>query len=67
MIRSETLYVLERLKAQGQSIFLIDKNLSFLKRLADTYYFIETGHKAWHAMRTDLNNDANTVQAYVGQ
>jgi branched-chain amino acid transport system ATP-binding protein len=66
VIRTEIWHVIEKLKAQGQSILLIDKNLGVLKRLADRHYIIEKGHTVWHGTGADLDNDAKTVQAYVG-
>ena len=66
VIRTEIWRVIERLKAGGQSILLIDKNLGVLKRLADRHYIIEKGRTVWHGTGADLDNDANTVQSYVG-
>jgi branched-chain amino acid transport system ATP-binding protein len=65
-IRTEIWHVIEKLKAQGQSILLIDKNLSVLKRLADRHYIIEKGRTVWQGNRDDLDNDAAQVQSYVG-
>lgn len=66
VIRTEIWHVIEKLKAQGQSILLIDKNLGVLKRLADRHYIIEKGRTVWHGTGADLDNDTKTVQAYVG-
>ncbi len=66
VIRTEIWHVIEKLKRQGQSILLIDKNLGVLKRLADRHYIIEKGRTVWHGSGHDLENDAATVQAYVG-
>lgn len=66
VIRTEIWHVIERLKAQGQSILLIDKNLGVLKRLADRHYILEKGRTVWHGTGADLDNDASMVQSYVG-
>jgi branched-chain amino acid transport system ATP-binding protein len=66
VIRSEIWHVIETLKAQGQSILLIDKNLGVLKRLADRHYIVEKGRTVWHGTGADLDNDSSAVQAYVG-
>tara|TARA_R110002096_G_scaffold47539_8_gene126712 strand:+ start:2853 stop:3554 length:702 start_codon:yes stop_codon:yes gene_type:complete len=66
VIRTEIWHVIEKLKAQGQSILLIDKNLGVLKRMADRHYIIEKGRTVWHGTGGDLDNDAAKVQAYVG-
>ncbi|MFN3645283.1 MAG: ABC transporter ATP-binding protein [Gemmobacter sp.] len=66
VIRTEIWHVIERLKAQGQSILLIDKNLGVLKRLADRHFIIEKGRTVWSGTRADLERDAAIVQGYVG-
>ncbi|RUS58985.1 ABC transporter ATP-binding protein [Pseudorhodobacter sp. E13] len=66
VIRTEIWHVIEKLKRQGQSILLIDKNLGVLKRLADRHYIIEKGRTVWQGTGADLDKDAATVQAYVG-
>ena len=66
VIRTEIWHVIEKLKAEGQSILLIDKNLSVLKRLADRHYIIERGRTVWSGGRAELERDSEQVQAYVG-
>ncbi len=66
VIRTEIWHVIEKLKAQGQSILLIDKNLGVLKRLADRHYIIEKGRTVWSGTGADLTRDAAVVQGYVG-
>lgn len=66
VIRTEIWHVIERLKAGGQSILLIDKNLGVLKRLADRHYIIEKGRTVWSGSGADLDRDAARVQGYVG-
>ncbi len=65
-IRTEIWHVVERLKREGQSILLIDKNLGVLKRLADRHYIVEKGRTVWAGNGADLDRDAERVQAYVG-
>ena len=66
MIRAEIWHVIEQLKAQGQSILLIDKNIAVLKRLADRHYILEKGQVVWSGTGADLDRDADTVHGYVG-
>jgi branched-chain amino acid transport system ATP-binding protein len=47
MIRKEIWGVLAALKAEGQSILLIDKNLSAVLRLADHAVVLEKGRSVW--------------------
>ena len=47
LIRAEIWSVLAQLKAEGQAILLIDKNLSAVLRLADRHVVIEKGRTVW--------------------
>lgn len=66
VIRAEIWHVIEQLKAQGQSILLIDKNIAVLKRLADRHYILEKGNVVWSGSGADLDRDSEQVHAYVG-
>jgi branched-chain amino acid transport system ATP-binding protein len=65
-IRTEIWQVIAGLKAQGQSILLIDKNLGVLKRLADRHYIVENGRTVWVGTGADMDRDAEAVAGYVG-
>ncbi len=47
LMRAEIWQCLTRLKAAGQSILLIDKNVETLTRIADRHYLIERGRVVW--------------------
>src|SRR5437764_964504 len=47
LIRAEIWQCLTRLKAAGQSILVIDKNVQALIRIADRHYLIERGKVVW--------------------
>lgn len=66
VIRAEIWRCIEALKAEGESILLIDKNINVLKRLADRHYIIEKGRIVWSGNSHDLARDAEKVQLYVG-
>lgn len=66
VIRTEIWHVIERLKGEGQSILLIDKNLGVLRRLADRHYIVERGRTVWSGTGEDMTRDAAEVQGYVG-
>ncbi|CAH0342425.1 ABC transporter ATP-binding protein [Rhizobium sp. CECT 9324] len=66
VIRAEIWDVIGKLRANGQSILLIDKNLAVLKRLADRHYIIEKGRTVWSGGGDDLDRDYEKVQGYVG-
>jgi branched-chain amino acid transport system ATP-binding protein len=66
VIRAEIWRCIEALKAEGQSILLIDKNLAVLKRLADHHYILEKGRTVWSGDSAALDRDAETVHRHVG-
>jgi branched-chain amino acid transport system ATP-binding protein len=66
VIRAEIWHVVERLKKDGQSILLIDKTFSVLKRLADRHFILEKGKTVWSGTSEDLTRDHDRVQAWVG-
>lgn len=66
VIRAEIWNVVERLKQEGQSILLIDKTFSVLKRLADRHFILEKGTTVWTGTSEDLTRDHDRVQAWVG-
>ncbi len=66
VIRAEIWGCIEALKAEGQSILLIDKNLHVLKRLADRHYILEKGRTVWSGTSNDLTGNAELVRRYVG-
>jgi branched-chain amino acid transport system ATP-binding protein len=54
LIRAEIWSVLAKLKAEGQAILLIDKNLSAVLRLADRHAVIEKGRTVWTGTSAEL-------------
>jgi branched-chain amino acid transport system ATP-binding protein len=54
LIRTEIWAVLAKLKAEGQAILLIDKNLAAVTRLADRHVVIEKGRTVWTGSSADL-------------
>ena len=66
VIRAEIWRCIETLKAEGQSILLIDKNVNVLKRLADRHTILEKGRTVWSGSSADLAANADLVHRYVG-
>jgi branched-chain amino acid transport system ATP-binding protein len=54
LIRAEIWAVLARLKSEGQSILLIDKNLGAVMKLADRHVVIEKGRVVWTGTSAQL-------------
>jgi len=64
-IRAEIWQRLGRLKAEGQSILLVDKHLDALTRLADRHVVIEKGHVVWTGSSAALAADATVRAKYL--
>jgi branched-chain amino acid transport system ATP-binding protein len=66
IIRSEIWNCLSRLKATGQAILVIDKNVDALARIADRHYILEKGRVVWKGDSTALKADAELSRRYLG-
>jgi branched-chain amino acid transport system ATP-binding protein len=66
MIRAEIWQCLTRLKAAGQSILVIDKNVEALTRIADRHYLIERGRVVWSGTSAELAAAPQVQHQYLG-
>ena len=66
LIRAEIWQCLTRLKAAGQSILVIDKNVEALIRIADRHYLIERGKVVWTGNSTELAAAPQVQHRYLG-
>jgi len=66
LIRAEIWRVLEHLKAAGQSILVIDKNVEALTRIADRHYVIEKGRIVWSGSSAELKGNFDIQHRYLG-
>ena len=66
VIRAEIWSVLAALKAQEQSILVVDKNLDVLRRMADRHIVIEKGRTVWTGDGAMLDRDREKVNGWVG-
>jgi branched-chain amino acid transport system ATP-binding protein len=57
LIRGEIWAVLTRLKAEGQSILVIDKNVDALASFADRHVVVERGRVVWTGSSAELRAD----------
>src|SRR5664280_2315982 len=62
LVRAEIWACLARLKAEGQSILLVDKHLDALVKLADRHVVLEKGEVAWTGTSADLAADPSVRQ-----
>jgi branched-chain amino acid transport system ATP-binding protein len=66
LIRDEIWRCLENLRAAGQSILVIDKNVAALLRIADRHYIIERGRVVWCGSSQQLANAPDVQHRYLG-
>ena len=66
LIRSEIWSCLAGLKADGQAILVIDKNVDALARLADRHTIIEKGRVAWTGDAAAFRADPSLKERYLG-
>lgn len=66
LIRQEIWRCVERLKADGQAILIIDKNVDDLKRIADRHYIVEKGRVVWTGTSADLEANPDLVHEKLG-
>jgi branched-chain amino acid transport system ATP-binding protein len=57
---------IERLKSEGLSILLIDKDVAALARVADRHYVLEKGRVVWNGTSAELNAAAEVQHRYLG-
>jgi len=66
LIRAEIWRCVEGLKAGGQSILLIDKDVAALTRVADRHYVLEKGQIVWSGTSAELRARADIQHRYLG-
>jgi branched-chain amino acid transport system ATP-binding protein len=66
LIRAEIWQCLSRLKAAGQSILVIDKNVEALIGIADRHYLIERGRVVWSGTSDELAAVPEIQHRYLG-
>jgi branched-chain amino acid transport system ATP-binding protein len=66
LIRDEIWRCLQSLRASGQSILVIDKNVQALTRVADRHTIIERGRVVWTGNSRDLASAIDIQHRYLG-
>jgi branched-chain amino acid transport system ATP-binding protein len=65
LIRAEIWAVLAALKAEGQAILLIDKDLAAVMRLADRHVVVEKGRSVWSGTSAELAASPELRETYL--
>ena len=66
LIRDEIWRCLQALRAAGQSILVVDKNVAALTRIADRHIIIERGRVVWTGNSAELAAATDTQHRYLG-
>ena len=66
LVRSEIYRSIERLKAEGLSILVIDKDVKALTRVADVHYVLEKGRVVWTGTSAQLAASQDVQHRYLG-
>jgi branched-chain amino acid transport system ATP-binding protein len=66
LIRAEIYRSIERLKAEGLSILVIDKDVKALTRVADRHYVLEKGRVVWSGASAELAANRDLQHRYLG-
>jgi branched-chain amino acid transport system ATP-binding protein len=66
LIRVEIWNCLSMLKAQGQSVLVIDKNVEHLTPIADRHFIIERGRAVWSGTSEQLIAEPDLQHKYLG-
>ena len=66
LVRAEIWRCVEGLKARGQSILIIDKDVTTLTRVADAHYILEKGKIVWRGTSAELRLRADIQHRYLG-
>jgi branched-chain amino acid transport system ATP-binding protein len=66
LIRDEIWNCLSMLKARGQSILVIDKNVGHLTRICDRHFIIERGRTVWSGTSEALMAEPDLQHRYLG-
>jgi branched-chain amino acid transport system ATP-binding protein len=66
LLREEIWKCIERLRAAGQTILVVDKYIERLVKLADRHTIIERGRVAWQGSSAELDADRGLWHRYLG-
>ena len=66
LIRYQIWSCLDKLKQEGLSILIIDKDITAITKLADRHYLLDKGHIAWQGTSTALLAEPETINRHLG-
>jgi branched-chain amino acid transport system ATP-binding protein len=66
LVRADIYRSIERLKAEGLSILIIDKDVRALTRIAERHYVLEKGRVVWSGSSAELDGNRDVQHRYLG-
>ena len=66
LVRAEIYRSIEKLKAEGLSILIIDKDVNALSRVADRHYILEKGRVVWSGGSAELSANREIQHKHLG-
>ncbi|MEO7761971.1 MAG: ABC transporter ATP-binding protein [Casimicrobiaceae bacterium] len=66
LVRAEIWNCLEKLKGEGLTMIVVDKNIGPLKKLADHHFVVEKGRVVWNGDTAALTAQPDVLHRYVG-
>ena len=66
LVRADIYRSIERLKAEGLSLLVIDKDVRALTRIADRHYVLEKGRVVWRGSSAELSENRDVQHRYLG-
>lgn len=66
LIHADIYRSIARLKSEGLSILMIDKDIKALTGVADTHYLIEKGRVVWTGSSQELRANEDVQRRYLG-
>ncbi len=66
LVRAEIWACLGRLKSEGLSLIVIDKNIGPLLQLADRHFIVEKGRVVWSGVSQELRDQPQLLHEYLG-
>ena len=66
LIQTDIWHCLETLKAEGQAILVIDKNVHIFTHIIDHHFIIEKGRSVWQGSSDELAANSSLRHRYLG-
>ena len=66
IVRAEIWSVLARLKSEGLTMIVVDKNTKALMRLSDSNFILDKGTTVWRGTSAELAARPELIERYVG-